>query len=121
MGGQRGIVEDIKLSLHDRHGHIDSLYPTITGRRIVTLPSQRREKILNEKSRIVHITFQTNLNEKISSVKWPCEKDLKNDYCLERVVESESKCHLPWGQGIGAGKIISNCSSEAERSVASIC
>ena len=32
LGGQRGIVEDITLSLHDRHGHIDSVYPTITGK-----------------------------------------------------------------------------------------
>ena len=31
LGGQSGIVEDITLSLHDRHGHIDSVYPTITG------------------------------------------------------------------------------------------
>ena len=104
LGGNRGIVEDITLSLHDRHGHIDSVYPTITGRRVVTLPSQRRDTVRNEKSRIVHLQFETNLHEKISSPRWPCEKDLQNDYCLERVVETESKCHLPWGPGIGAGK-----------------
>ena len=49
------------------------------------------------------MTFETNLHEKISSPKWPCEKDLKNDFCLETVVEEESDCHLPWGPGIGAG------------------
>ena len=32
LGGQRGIVEDITLSLHDRHRHIDSIYTTITGK-----------------------------------------------------------------------------------------
>ena len=59
-----------------------------------------------EKSRIVHLQFETNLHEKISTSKWPCEKDLRNDYCLESVVEKESKCNLPWGLGIGAGKVI---------------
>ena len=73
------------------------------GRRVVTLPSQRRDNIRFEKSRIVHLQFETNLIEKISTDKWPCEQDLRNDYCLESVVETESKCYLPWGLGIGAG------------------
>ena len=106
LGGQSGIVEDITLSLHDRHGHIDSLYPSITGRRVVTLPSQRRDNLRFEKSRIVHLQFETNLHEKISTTKWPCDKDLSNDYCLERVVEEESNCQLPWGLGMGGGRYI---------------
>ena len=79
------------------------LYLIYIGRRVVTLPSQRRDNIRFEKSRIVHLQFETNLIEKISTDKWPCEQDLRNDYCLESVVETESKCYLPWGLGIGAG------------------
>ena len=70
----------------------------------MTLPSQRRELVYNEKSRIVHLQFETNLHEKISSPKWPCEKDLNDDYCLEKFVEKEADCHLPWGPGIGADR-----------------
>ena len=77
--------------------------PMQLGRRVVTLPSQRRDNIRFEKSRIVHLQFETNLIEKISTDKWPCEQDLRDDYCLESVVETESKCYLPWGLGIGAG------------------
>ena len=83
--------------------NVINLYLIYIGRRVVTLPSQRRDNIQFEKSRIVHLQFETNLIEKISTDKWPCEQDLRNDYCLESVVETESKCYLPWGLGIGAG------------------
>ena len=53
----------------------------------MTLPSQRRDNIRFEKSRIVHLQFETNLIEKISTDEWPCEQDLRDDYCLESVYD----------------------------------
>ena len=88
----------------------------------MTLPSQRRDNIRFEKSRIVHLQFETNLIEKISTDKWPCKQDLRNDYCLESVVETESKCYLPWGLGIGAGiyyYIFFDCNRNARKGATS--
>ena len=50
------------------------------------------------------MNFETNVWEKLSSDEWRCEKDWQDDYCLEKVVEKESKCYLPWGLGLGADR-----------------
>ena len=71
---------------------------------MVTFPSHRVDTINKEKSRIVHIKFETNLIEKMSTDSWPCQKEDVNDYCLEEVVEAELRCYLPWGLGMGVGK-----------------
>ena len=48
LGGQRGIVEDIKLSLHDRHGHIG---------RPIDGNSQCAEMILNKVAKTINQSF----------------------------------------------------------------
>ena len=104
QSGSKGIVGDISMALHDRPGHIDSLYPTISGRNLVKFPSQvRRNLPSTEKSRKVRIQFETNYVEKLSHGSLPCEKEDVNDYCLEQVVERDARCYLPWGLGLAKG------------------
>ena len=80
QSGSKGIVGDISMALHDRPGHIDSLYPTISGRNLVKFPSQvRRNLPSTEKSRKVRIQFETNYVEKLSHGSLPCEKEDVND------------------------------------------
>jgi hypothetical protein len=57
LTGKRGKVKDIWVSLHDRHGHIDSHYPSITGRKAVIFPNQQRGEN-SQVSRKVHINFE---------------------------------------------------------------
>ena len=124
QSGSKGIVGDISMALHDRPGHIDSLYPTISGRNLVKFPSQvRRNLPSTEKSRKVRIQFETNYVEKLSHGSLPCEKEDVNDCktisqkstskfrfhvktlpdCLEQVVERDARCYLPWGLGLAKG------------------
>ena len=94
------------MALHDRPGHIDSLYPTISGRKLVIFPSQVKDDPLTEKSRMVYIQFETNYVEKLSRGSWPCAmkgQEEVNYFCLEQVVEQDANCYLPWGLGLGAG------------------
>ena len=56
LGGQRGIVEDIKLSLHDRHGHIGR--PIFCYKiSLVNGHSQCAEMILNKVAKTINQTF----------------------------------------------------------------
>ena len=94
------------MALHDRPGHIDSLYPTISGRKLVIFPSQVKDDPLTEKSRMVYIQFETNYVEKLSRGSYPCAMKGQEDvnyFCLEQVVEQDANCYLPWGLGLGAG------------------
>ena len=107
QSGSKGIVGDISMALHDRPGHIDSLYPTISGRKLVKFPSQVRKNLPStKKSRKVRIQFETNYVEKLSHGSLPCEKEDVNDYCLEQVVERDAKCYLPWGLGLATGTVM---------------
>ena len=107
ISGSNGKVHDISMTVHDRPGHIDSLYPTISGRKlrnVVIFPSQVKKDPNTEKSRKVYIQFETSYVEKLMQGSWPCamSEDV-NDYCLEQVVEQDANCFLPWGLGMGAG------------------